>query len=176
MNKYNDTLVLCFLSFSVIFSLNTGVISEIKTIIEVLKMIKGILFAVICCTGFITCKEFKQQNVGYFNKMNNAILLTENALTFSPNDVKDHVRQYHAVSTTDDIINRAEEILTSGMLDNPLFEVRALCLNHTKLFIKALTQRETWAVKSMLQLYYTFYTEFCITMYMFTVCVFIFIL
>ncbi|XP_060604940.1 nose resistant to fluoxetine protein 6-like isoform X2 [Ruditapes philippinarum] len=107
---------------------------------------KGILIILACFIEFTMCQQFKQQNFGYFNRMNNAIKLTENAHKRSPNGVTDF-RRLFGITTTDDVVNRAEELLSSGILDNPLFEVSSLCLNHTKLLIKALTQRETWAVK-----------------------------
>ncbi|XP_053380930.1 nose resistant to fluoxetine protein 6-like isoform X2 [Mercenaria mercenaria] len=109
-------------------------------------MYKLLILLTACCMDLYTCQDLTEQKVGYFNRLNHAVKLTDNALKYSSKQNK-VLPVSRLVITKDDVINRAEEVLSSGLLDNPLFEVSSLCLNNTKLFIEALIRNEDWAVR-----------------------------
>lgn len=101
----------------------------------------------ICLICFCSSLDFNVNDVDYFKVLQNVRNLSRQALKYSSDE--DNVKRGKLFyRNIDDVIGRAEKLLTSGLDSNPLYEVSELCLNHSKLFLEALVNSEQWALRS----------------------------
>lgn len=104
----------------------------------------------LCVLNFssYSCLDLQDDEVDYFKVIQNARKLSQEALKYSPQQNQVNHGQF-LVYSKKDAITRAEELLASGLdVDSP-YNVSSLCLNHTKLFLEALVNKEQWALRML---------------------------
>lgn len=91
----------------------------------------------------------EDDSVGYTRILQNAHQFGQKAHQYLPEEHTFTKNNYLELNTEHDVLSRAEQILFSEVGTNgSSYDVSSTCLNHTKIFLEALGQREMWALKS----------------------------
>ncbi|XP_045202111.2 nose resistant to fluoxetine protein 6-like [Mercenaria mercenaria] len=105
------------------------------------------LLLVYVLVNLCLCQQRSNDTVDYFKLLQHAHQTNEGARKYSREENISPTEHLHLTSKQNEVIARAEEMLASGLDAVGPYDVSGQCLNHTKLFIEALTRRELWAFR-----------------------------
>ena len=110
------------------------------------KLTVCVLIVSVCS---LSSAENSTQGIDFVNAVNHVRRINDFSKKYlkSSNEYK-LSEEVSSFTGSDDVIARAEEVLASGLEDDPRFDVSRTCLNHTEILLKAIINREQWALRS----------------------------